>query len=168
MTIVEECNKLLGIGQFQEHDDMPYCRGCYGKLFGPKGYGFAGGSAGLSANRDDNNGDDVQMRWEFTDLCRYWLQQLTCMLRITFMNWRMMCHWCVNWCITSVIRYNIYDENQPSNCKELYNKIVANAMCIKLCMDCIGLQYFYKYINTRVSKSLAKISATHRRQEHSE
>lgn len=63
LYILEECNKLLGIGSFQEHDDMPYCKTCYGKLFGPKGYGFAGGSAGLSANRDDVNTDEVQMRF---------------------------------------------------------------------------------------------------------
>lgn len=41
---------------------MPYCKVCYGKNFGPKGYGFAGGSAGLSANRDDDNDDRVVMR----------------------------------------------------------------------------------------------------------
>lgn len=62
IMVSDECNKLLGIGSFQEHDDKPFCKTCYGKLFGPKGYGFAGGSAGLSSNRDDENDSEVQMR----------------------------------------------------------------------------------------------------------
>ena len=60
---LEECDKLLSVGGYQEHDDMPFCKTCYGKLFGPKGYGFAGGSAGLSANRDDDTLEQVTMRW---------------------------------------------------------------------------------------------------------
>lgn len=44
------CNKLLDSGSVTEHDGDAFCKPCYGKLFGPKGYGFAGGSAGLSAN----------------------------------------------------------------------------------------------------------------------
>lgn len=63
---VEECDKLLSVGAYQEHDDCPFCKQCYGKLFGPKGYGFAGGSAGLSANRDDETQEQVTMRLVIT------------------------------------------------------------------------------------------------------
>ena len=31
------------------HEDEIYCRHCHKKEFGPKGYGFAGGAAGLAA-----------------------------------------------------------------------------------------------------------------------
>lgn len=44
------CNRLLNSGSVVDHDGDAYCKACYGQLFGPKGYGFAGGSAGLSAN----------------------------------------------------------------------------------------------------------------------
>jgi len=63
----EECDKLLSVGAYQEHDDCPFCKQCYGKLFGPKGYGFAGGSAGLSANRDDETQEQVTMRNSYAE-----------------------------------------------------------------------------------------------------
>ncbi|XP_074638392.1 cysteine and glycine-rich protein 1-like [Acropora palmata] len=30
------------------HEDEIYCKGCYGALFGPKGYGFGGGAGALT------------------------------------------------------------------------------------------------------------------------
>lgn len=33
-----------------EHDGIIFCKGCHGKQFGPKGYGFGGGAAGLSTD----------------------------------------------------------------------------------------------------------------------
>ncbi|KAL5007396.1 hypothetical protein ScPMuIL_016202 [Solemya velum] len=42
------CNKLMDSTTSTEHDGEAFCKACYGKLFGPKGYGFAGGSSGLS------------------------------------------------------------------------------------------------------------------------
>ena len=29
------------------HDETLFCKSCYGKNFGPKGYGFGGGGAGM-------------------------------------------------------------------------------------------------------------------------
>lgn len=43
-----ECNKLLDSYTVTNHEDDIYCKGCYGKKFGPKGYGFASGASGLS------------------------------------------------------------------------------------------------------------------------
>lgn len=43
-----ECNKLLDSYSCTNHDDEIFCKACYGKKFGPKGYGFAGGAGGLS------------------------------------------------------------------------------------------------------------------------
>lgn len=43
-----ECNKLLDSYTCTNHEDEIYCKACYGKKFGPKGYGFAGGASGLS------------------------------------------------------------------------------------------------------------------------
>ena len=31
-----------------EHEGELFCKGCYGKNFGPKGYGFGGGAGVLS------------------------------------------------------------------------------------------------------------------------
>ena len=66
------CRKLLNPGSITEHDGQMFCKNCYGyvgepssidiivisihntnfrKKFGPKGYGFGGGAAGLS--KDD-------------------------------------------------------------------------------------------------------------------
>lgn len=35
-------DKKLNNGQFSEHNQLPYCSVCYGRGFGPKGFGFGG------------------------------------------------------------------------------------------------------------------------------
>jgi len=42
------CKKKLETGNARDHDTKPYCAPCHGKEFGPKGYGFGGGSGALS------------------------------------------------------------------------------------------------------------------------
>jgi len=42
------CNKLLEPGNFCENDGNIFCKTCYGKNFGPRGYGFGGGAGVLS------------------------------------------------------------------------------------------------------------------------
>lgn len=43
-----KCNKLLDSSTFTEHENEMYCKSCYGRLFGPKGYGFGVGAGVLS------------------------------------------------------------------------------------------------------------------------
>ncbi|KAI0244500.1 hypothetical protein L0F63_000833 [Massospora cicadina] len=42
------CNKRLDSTSLAEKNNTIYCKSCYGKQFGPKGYGFAGGSSFLT------------------------------------------------------------------------------------------------------------------------
>lgn len=42
------CNKLLEPNIVTEHQNDLYCRSCYGKNFGPKGYGYGCGAGTLS------------------------------------------------------------------------------------------------------------------------
>ena len=51
------CRKLLDSGRITEHDGEMFCGNCYQKNFGPKGYGFGGGSGTLSM--DDGKGYTV-------------------------------------------------------------------------------------------------------------
>lgn len=44
----KSCNRRLDSGSLTEHNDEIYCKSCYGKLFGPKGYGYGSGSGTLS------------------------------------------------------------------------------------------------------------------------
>ena len=44
------CKKSLSTHNCANHDDEIYCTNCHRKNFGPKGYGFAGGAAGLSTD----------------------------------------------------------------------------------------------------------------------
>eukprot|EP00467_Chlorarachnion_reptans_P016829 CAMPEP_0114487326 /NCGR_PEP_ID=MMETSP0109-20121206/705_1 /TAXON_ID=29199 /ORGANISM="Chlorarachnion reptans, Strain CCCM449" /LENGTH=202 /DNA_ID=CAMNT_0001663581 /DNA_START=120 /DNA_END=728 /DNA_ORIENTATION=+ len=46
----KECKRSLNAG-FTDRDDEVYCPRCYGKLFGPKGYGFGGGAGVLSSEK---------------------------------------------------------------------------------------------------------------------
>jgi cysteine/glycine-rich protein len=41
------CRTGLSSSTLNDKDGKIYCNACYGKLFGPKGFGFAGGAAGL-------------------------------------------------------------------------------------------------------------------------
>ena len=36
----EGCKKTMTLDGYLEHENEPFCKSCYGKLFGPKGYGF--------------------------------------------------------------------------------------------------------------------------------
>lgn len=48
----DSCGKKLDTSAVNEHDREAYCRACYGRYFGAKGYGFAGGAAGLVGDYD--------------------------------------------------------------------------------------------------------------------
>ena len=59
--ITASCNKGLDSTTCTDHDDNVYCKNCHGKLFGPKGYGFAAGASGLSM--DTGNPGEVTKEW---------------------------------------------------------------------------------------------------------
>lgn len=42
------CNKSLDSTNCTEHERELYCKTCYGRGFGPKGYGFGAGAGCLS------------------------------------------------------------------------------------------------------------------------
>lgn len=49
------CNKRINTAaEASDNDGKPYCKSCYGKVFGPKGYGYHGGSgAGVMRAAND-------------------------------------------------------------------------------------------------------------------
>ncbi|XP_046861200.1 cysteine and glycine-rich protein 1-like [Xenia sp. Carnegie-2017] len=46
-----ECKKGLDTGHLKSRDSAIFCQGCYGKKFGPKGYGFGGGAGALTVTQ---------------------------------------------------------------------------------------------------------------------
>eukprot|EP00735_Rhodelphis_limneticus_P015089 TRINITY_DN9245_c0_g1::TRINITY_DN9245_c0_g1_i1::g.13290::m.13290 TRINITY_DN9245_c0_g1::TRINITY_DN9245_c0_g1_i1::g.13290 ORF type:complete len:123 (-),score=27.22,sp/Q5RCT4/CSRP1_PONAB/45.79/2e-23,sp/Q5RCT4/CSRP1_PONAB/54.55/7e-19,LIM/PF00412.17/8.2e-13,DUF4428/PF14471.1/0.0043 TRINITY_DN9245_c0_g1_i1:3-371(-) len=46
------CNKRLDSTTLTDKDGQAWCKACYGKEFGPKGYGFAGGAAFMATEQD--------------------------------------------------------------------------------------------------------------------
>lgn len=48
LPIAAKCKKSLDSTNCNGHEDDVYCTACHRREFGPKGYGFAGGAAGLS------------------------------------------------------------------------------------------------------------------------
>ncbi|XP_076035485.1 muscle LIM protein Mlp84B-like isoform X10 [Oratosquilla oratoria] len=42
------CNKMLDSTNVNCHETVLFCKTCHGRKYGPKGYGFGGGAAGLS------------------------------------------------------------------------------------------------------------------------
>jgi hypothetical protein len=66
---------MLESGRETEHEGEMFCKSCYGKNFGPKGYGFGGGAGTLSM--DDGMGYkapkpqhvDHQVRRDRSEIC---------------------------------------------------------------------------------------------------
>ncbi|CAF0724506.1 unnamed protein product [Brachionus calyciflorus] len=56
------CKKMLESTTVAEHEGLVYCKQCYGRKFGPKGYGFGGGAGCLSMDAGEHLGNkDVAM-----------------------------------------------------------------------------------------------------------
>ena len=53
MVFAGMCKKSLDSTTCAPHGTTLYCKNCYGRAHGPKGYGFASGAAGLSTNAAD-------------------------------------------------------------------------------------------------------------------
>lgn len=51
------CNKMLDSTNSNMHENVLYCKTCHGRKFGPKGYGFGGGAAGLSMDTGAHIGE---------------------------------------------------------------------------------------------------------------
>ena len=47
----EDCNKRLDNTTCASNEDQVYCKSCYGKAFGPKGFGFGGGAGALTQTK---------------------------------------------------------------------------------------------------------------------
>jgi len=47
-----ECGKLMDSTNVTQREEEIFCKTCYGRNFGPKGYGFGGGSAGVLSMDD--------------------------------------------------------------------------------------------------------------------
>jgi len=56
-----ECKKTIEVSAARDHEQELYCKTCHGRLFGPKGYGFAGG-AGTMLSMDTGKEGDVATR----------------------------------------------------------------------------------------------------------
>ena len=50
------CRKNLDSTTVAIHDEEIYCKSCYGKKYGPKGYGYGQGAGTLSMDRGERLG----------------------------------------------------------------------------------------------------------------
>ncbi|KXS19647.1 hypothetical protein M427DRAFT_53054 [Gonapodya prolifera JEL478] len=48
----KQCGKSVDSTTLTEKDSEAYCKTCYGKNWGPRGYGYAGGGAGLMSSHE--------------------------------------------------------------------------------------------------------------------
>jgi len=56
------CGKRLDSTNVSHHDNALYCKQCYARKFGPKGYGFGGGAGCLSMDIGEHLGNrDCEM-----------------------------------------------------------------------------------------------------------
>ena len=54
------CKKMLESTTVAEHEGQVFCKQCYGRKFGPKGYGFGGGAGCLSMDQGEHLGNKPQ------------------------------------------------------------------------------------------------------------
>ena len=54
------CNKMLDSMTLALHEKEPYCKQCYGRKYGPKGYGFGQGAGTLSMDTGKHLGNTGQ------------------------------------------------------------------------------------------------------------
>ncbi|XP_031550685.1 cysteine and glycine-rich protein 2-like [Actinia tenebrosa] len=59
--LCQKCNKRLDSTTLAEKEGNIFCKSCYGKCFGPKGYGYGGGAGTLSMDTG-NRGEVPDMR----------------------------------------------------------------------------------------------------------
>jgi len=57
-----ECKKTIDVASARDHNQELYCHTCHGRLFGPKGYGFAGG-AGTMLSMDTGKTGDIPTKY---------------------------------------------------------------------------------------------------------
>lgn len=57
------CKKNLDSTTVAVHVDEIYCKSCYGKKYGPKGYGYGGGAGTLSMDTGEGLGIKPEV-WE--------------------------------------------------------------------------------------------------------
>lgn len=56
------CKKKVDSVTHADHQGELYCRPCHGRLFGPKGYGFAGG-AGTGLSTETFNPEELSTEY---------------------------------------------------------------------------------------------------------
>lgn len=72
------CNKGLDSTTVAEHEGLVYCKGCHGKKFGPKGYGFGGGAGALSMETGSQFGNkESEMSYVITLIVHWCESQYT-------------------------------------------------------------------------------------------
>jgi len=52
-----ECKKTIEVASARDHNQELYCKTCHARLFGPKGYGFAGGAGTILSMDTGKHGD---------------------------------------------------------------------------------------------------------------
>lgn len=61
MCFVVVCRKGLDSSNVAVRGDEVYCKACYGKKYGPKGYGYGQGAGTLSMDKGEALGSTQQM-----------------------------------------------------------------------------------------------------------
>jgi ribosomal protein L31 len=125
------CKKSMDLNNCTEHEELPYCKGCYAKNFGPKGYGFAGGASGLStvhgqphtsnpAGLPSQNGQTDKDDPESCPRCGksvYFAEQVLSLNR----KWHKMCFKCVS-CSKTVDIGSATDHDGELYCKGCHGR----------------------------------------------